>query len=151
MRPPANPDFSATALIEAMEEAGVNGSQLARQMGCSPTTVSQWRNGLTTPSDEMLERLADTLGVSTTELISDDEEFTSGWKGQGYRPYKGKPPVAREYDPSKDICRCEHPRSLHSERIPVACTQCGCRCFTSRQVVNRGRREEAFWDSVGQE
>jgi len=156
----ANPDFSAVALNEAMAEAGVSGSELARRVGCGASTISQWRNGITTPTDEMLERLTDALGVPKTDLLTEDAEFQSGWKGLGYRPYKGKPTQARTYDPAKDTCRCGHPRSQHRERIPTSCESnqeirkhldCPCRSFTSRQVLNRGRREEAFWESVGQE
>lgn len=52
------------------ELKGLNKSQLAREIDVSPAYITMIENGTKTPSDELLIRLAFTLGVEPTKLDS---------------------------------------------------------------------------------
>ena len=42
---------------------------LAEQLGKNPTTISKWCSNSSQPSLDMLEKIADALGVDYTELV----------------------------------------------------------------------------------
>lgn len=58
----------AAQIRVAMDRRGRTTVDLARELGCSDTSVREWRNGSTTPTIEYAERLA--------ELLSDDGILT---------------------------------------------------------------------------
>ena len=62
----------------AVKEAsrGKKGSQgwLAHATGAHPTSISDWERGENEPSPRYITKLASALGVSTDELLSDDDE-----------------------------------------------------------------------------
>ena len=50
---------------------GINQMQLAKRLHVTQGTISQWENGLTEPSVEMIARLADVLGTTANDLIGE--------------------------------------------------------------------------------
>ncbi len=52
--------------------AGFNQSELALELGIDKRTVSSWENERTTPSIEVIKKIADILGCSIDSLINSD-------------------------------------------------------------------------------
>lgn len=48
--------------------------ELAKMMGVTQGTVSQWEKGITHPSIKRLSRLANILNISLTDLIGEEDE-----------------------------------------------------------------------------
>lgn len=61
----------AENLKKAMEEKGINSTTLARLTGFSKGSVSQWRNGIYTPSRESMLSIAEVLECNVEELIGE--------------------------------------------------------------------------------
>lgn len=57
-------------------ERGLRQEELGRCVGASKQSVSNWENGNIMPSIDMLERLADSFGVSTDLLLGRDAKRT---------------------------------------------------------------------------
>lgn len=51
-------------------EAGYSSTTLAAEIGCVPSAVGHWETGVCKPHARFAKRLADTLGVSITELLA---------------------------------------------------------------------------------
>lgn len=49
--------------------AGITQSDLAKQLGVTNGTVSQWEQGITHPSARRLKPLAEILGTTVDELL----------------------------------------------------------------------------------
>jgi transcriptional regulator with XRE-family HTH domain len=60
-------------IIDCRKAKGLTQEQLAKLLGVTQGTVSQWENGLTHPAFNMLPRLANALGVTVDELIGKEE------------------------------------------------------------------------------
>jgi replicative DNA helicase len=54
-----------------------SGSQIAQQIGVSPSLLSQWQKGVCAPSKEVLERLCNLLNLDPSELIKPDLDISS--------------------------------------------------------------------------
>jgi Zn-dependent peptidase ImmA (M78 family)/transcriptional regulator with XRE-family HTH domain len=68
------PGFSGARLREAREVRGLQGVFLAELIGVSPQAISQYENGRSTPSPEVLSKLARGLNVPERFLVMDDRE-----------------------------------------------------------------------------
>lgn len=61
----------AENLKKAMDKKGINSTALARLTGFSKGGISQWRNGIYTPSHESMLVLAEVLQCSVEELTGE--------------------------------------------------------------------------------
>lgn len=57
------------ALKKARIDAAITQAELAKRLGVTPQTVSQYERGIKNPKIETLRKFADALGVSTSWLI----------------------------------------------------------------------------------
>lgn len=57
----------------ARKKAGVTQGELAEKIGVTQGAVSQWENGDTKPSVELLPKLASVLGCTIDELFRTDD------------------------------------------------------------------------------
>lgn len=64
-----NAEKTGALIREAREEKNLSQQQLAEQMHITRTTVSKWENGRGMPDVSLLERLAEALDLSVTELV----------------------------------------------------------------------------------
>ena len=55
------------------ERKGMTQEELGKAVGVSSMAVSQWENNRAVPRMGSIERLSEALGVSKSELISDDD------------------------------------------------------------------------------
>lgn len=53
-------------------ERGMTQAALAESVGCLPKDVSRWERGVCTPSAASLIKLANALGCSVDEILSDN-------------------------------------------------------------------------------
>jgi transcriptional regulator with XRE-family HTH domain len=66
-------------LKRIMQAMDVDGSELARRIKRTPTTVSRWRKGIQEPSFKDMDAIASALGVPVQDLFLDpDDEKTTG-------------------------------------------------------------------------
>ena len=49
-------------------------AEFAEKLGVNVTTVSRWENGQSIPSGEMIQKIADTLGVGTEILLKQNHQ-----------------------------------------------------------------------------
>ena len=49
-------------------------AELAEKLDVTPTTISRWENGQNTPNGEMIQKIADVLGVDTERLLKQSAE-----------------------------------------------------------------------------
>lgn len=64
--------FSGPRLREARKSAGLSPEQLAVNIGRSFYSVREWELGRVTPSVTMLAALADTLGCTVDDLLTEE-------------------------------------------------------------------------------
>lgn len=62
-------DRVGESIRELRDERGWKQRELAERLGVSPFTVSRWERGDSTPSLARLNEIADTFGVTLTDLI----------------------------------------------------------------------------------
>ena len=55
-----------------MDRRGINQIDIARELDITTATVSNWCNGIKYPRIDVMQRLADYLGVNLSALISED-------------------------------------------------------------------------------
>ncbi|MDF2705564.1 MAG: hypothetical protein K0R62_1216 [Nonomuraea muscovyensis] len=60
----------AQVIAELMAHYGVNGSDVARAIGGSPSTVSTWVNGKKVPRDETVRSLAEAYPAFSVQRLS---------------------------------------------------------------------------------
>ena len=63
---------------QLMKKKGVSFSEIARQTGMRPSTLTDWRAGRYTPKQDKLQRIADYFGVSLEYLMTgkkDDDGY----------------------------------------------------------------------------
>ncbi len=58
-------EFDNGKMREWRKAKGLKQSEVAREIGCTPTTLSRWELGLSPITAEMLARLASLYGYST--------------------------------------------------------------------------------------
>lgn len=61
---------SVSVLRAAREKRGLTLEDVGRYMGVSPSAVSQWERGASSPRDWRKRKLARFLGVDLTDLIA---------------------------------------------------------------------------------
>ena len=49
-------------------------AEFAEKLGVNVTTVSRWENGQNTPNGEMIQKIADVLGVGTETLLKQNPQ-----------------------------------------------------------------------------
>lgn len=59
-----------------MENKGITNYRLAKEIGCSPTTVGYWLQGKSAPTAESIQAIAGYFGVSTDYLMGTDDTDT---------------------------------------------------------------------------
>lgn len=59
--------------LDEAQDMGIvkNDAELAKQLGLSRASVSEWRSGKSTPNDEQAVRLANLLGKDAGELLAE--------------------------------------------------------------------------------
>jgi transcriptional regulator with XRE-family HTH domain len=82
MSPSPTPDALGQAVRELRELRGLTQTQLADGMQSGRTYVSAIENGLRNPTLTVIARLAEVLGVKTSELIADAESPRSRTAGR---------------------------------------------------------------------
>ena len=63
-----NNEKTGALIAELRKEKGLTQDQLGEQVFVSGKAVSKWERGLSFPSVDVLEKLAEVLGVTVTEL-----------------------------------------------------------------------------------
>ena len=59
------------ALKKARTDAGITQAELAKRLGVTPQTVSQYERGIKKPKVETLARFADAMSVSIDSLLDE--------------------------------------------------------------------------------
>ena len=65
-----NNEKTGALIAELRKEKGLTQDQLGEQVFVSGKAVSKWERGLSFPSVDVLEKLAEVLGVTVTELLA---------------------------------------------------------------------------------
>lgn len=75
---PTTPEFRER-LVKTIKEKGLNESRLAKKTGISPSTIANYRNGITQPDKTKLKIICQELGVSMKWMLTgiEDENMTS--------------------------------------------------------------------------
>lgn len=75
---PTTPEFRER-LVKTIKEKGLNESRLAKKTGISPSTIANYRNGVTQPDKTKLRIICQELGVSVEWMLTgiEDEHMTS--------------------------------------------------------------------------
>lgn len=75
---PTTPEFRER-LVKTIKERGLNESRLAKRTGISPSTIANYRNGVTQPDKTKLKTICAELGVSVQWMLTgvEDENMTS--------------------------------------------------------------------------
>lgn len=76
LEPPMARAFSGRRLRTARRTAGLTAEQVAARVGRTPYTVWGWERGNARPSVDVVDALANAVGVSLADLLADDR--TSG-------------------------------------------------------------------------
>jgi len=88
-------DDFGSRLAEIRSDAGFSQSSLAAAVGTSQSAISQLESGERQPSFDMLRRLANALGVSTSHLLGGDVEGLRPEEEAHFREYRSLPDDAR--------------------------------------------------------
>lgn len=56
-----------------MDFMGMEPAELAKRLGCSPSTVYMWMQGNSTPRMDKIDRMCEIFGCSREDLISDKQ------------------------------------------------------------------------------
>lgn len=67
----------ANRLEMLLEKNSVSRYKLAKEIGCTVTTVTNWINGKSIPSSDRLQMIAGYFGVSTDYLMGSDDTDTA--------------------------------------------------------------------------
>ncbi|MGN0689924.1 MAG: helix-turn-helix domain-containing protein [Oscillospiraceae bacterium] len=59
-----------TALREIRQRAGVSQVALAKKLGVTSSTVTQWESGVRKPDIVMVKKIANVFGVTVDELLA---------------------------------------------------------------------------------
>lgn len=71
MIPESTSERFGLALRHALERNGIKGQALAKELGVSPSAVSEWLAGRNMPRPEKWNQLSDFLGISISEILND--------------------------------------------------------------------------------
>lgn len=67
----ASPGWLSIALEMAIHRSNIQPKAIAMKLGVNPTTVHFWRTSRSRPSDALVPRLAEILGIPIKELTDD--------------------------------------------------------------------------------
>ena len=67
---------TAVKIKKAREAAGLTQAQLAERIGTTPQNISQYERGIRNPKYITVRKIADVVGCSPFDLVSDDEWTT---------------------------------------------------------------------------
>lgn len=73
------PSKQARRLVALMDIHGITTGDLAKALGLSPASVSQWKSGTTKPSATNYERIAKLLGEDLEFVMALSDRGTKGW------------------------------------------------------------------------
>lgn len=73
-----------TVFAELMEKSGLSISETARKIGISPSTITDWRAGRTTPKADKLLKIANFYGVSVEYLMTGKDTEKESYSGKKY-------------------------------------------------------------------
>lgn len=59
---------------QLLQKFGVTPYKISKQTGVTQTTLSNWKNGKSTPSNSNLQKIADYFGVSVDYLMTGEEK-----------------------------------------------------------------------------
>lgn len=62
--------------VELLQKNGMTAYQVCKATGIAPATVSDWKNGKSTPKQDKLKKIADYFGVSLDYLTTGKESET---------------------------------------------------------------------------
>ena len=62
-------------IVMLMKERGLNGKQLAEEIGIAKNAISEWKSGRIKPSTDVVIKIADYFGVSCDYLLTGKEFF----------------------------------------------------------------------------
>lgn len=63
--------------IKLLEEKGISTRKLALELGISPSTFTDWKNGRSKPNLDKMVKIADYFGVSVHYLVTGKEKDTN--------------------------------------------------------------------------
>ena len=89
-----------------MEQNGINNKELAKLVGVSSSTMSEWRRGIHEPSTTGKRKLLLVTGLSAEELFAENELQNGGniTKGNQYERKEVLCPFYNCEDPTKIMC-----------------------------------------------
>ena len=64
-------------IAKLRKEKKLTQEQLGQKVGVNSKAVSKWECGITTPDISIINNLADELGITTKELLSGKQEFST--------------------------------------------------------------------------
>ena len=65
---------------QLLQKRGMSSYEVSKLSGVSQATLSDWKNGKSTPRNKTLKKLADILGVSVAYLLGEEKEKTPDTK-----------------------------------------------------------------------
>jgi transcriptional regulator with XRE-family HTH domain len=61
---------------QLLQKRGMSSYEVSKLSGVSQATLSDWKNGKSTPRNKTLKKIADILGVSVAYLLGEEKEKT---------------------------------------------------------------------------
>ncbi|HMN70016.1 MAG TPA: helix-turn-helix transcriptional regulator [Bdellovibrionales bacterium] len=86
-----NPSPFAKNLTALLEERGITVRDAARNVGVSPSTIVDWKSGVSPTDYEAVRKLAKLLGVSMCYLLTSHEESATSTP----------PPISSVFEPGQ--------------------------------------------------
>ena len=83
---------------QLLQKFGVTPYKVSKQTGVTQTTLSNWKNGKSTPSNSNLQKIADYFGVSVDYLMTGEEK-----EGDKYYLNDETAQVAQEIFENKEL------------------------------------------------
>jgi transcriptional regulator with XRE-family HTH domain len=65
---------------QLLQKRGMSSYEVSKLSGVSQATLSDWKNGKSTPRNKTLKKLADIIGVSVAYLLGEEKEKTPDTK-----------------------------------------------------------------------
>jgi transcriptional regulator with XRE-family HTH domain len=65
---------------QLLQKRGMSSYEVSKLSGVSQATLSDWKNGKSTPRNKTLKKIADILGVSVAYLLGEEKEKTPDTK-----------------------------------------------------------------------
>jgi transcriptional regulator with XRE-family HTH domain len=68
---------------QLLQKRGMSSYEVSKLSGVSQATLSDWKNGKSTPRNKTLKKIADILGVSVAYLLGEEKEKNPDTKVSG--------------------------------------------------------------------